>query len=588
VWQPSRTERGSFAIRESRIVFPQESSEESNGEGVNRRHLEFLAEADAILVSSLDYETTLTNVAHLAVPELGDWCAVDILESSGAIRSLAVAHVDPAKVALARTIRQRYPPDPNAPTGVPNVLRTGKTERRVEIPDSLLEASVRDPEQLRLIRELGLKSYMCVPLVARGRTLGAITLISAESGRRYTAQDQKFAEDLARRAALAVDNARLYREVQTQRQRLDAILASVPGVVWEAWGQPDDATQRIDFVSDYVEKMLGYSVEEWLTTPNFWLTIVHPEDKARAAQEAAATFASGRPGINRFRWIAKDGRVLWVESQSTIIRDETGAPIGMRGVTMDITERKEAEENLRRRALELARMARALERSNQELDQFAYITSHDLRAPLRGIANLSRWIEEDLGENLTEETRQQLELMRGRVNRMEAMIEGILEYSRVGRVAIKLERVDVGALLSEIVDLLAPPPGFTVEIAPGMPVLVTKKIRLQQVFQNLIGNALKHHHRPEGHIRVSVQDAGEFYEFAVTDDGPGIAPQYHDKVFVIFQTLEARDKVENTGLGLSLVKKIVESQGGTICLESAEGAGATFRFTWPNLPEGGE
>jgi len=569
-------------------VFPQESSEESNGEGVNRRHLEFLAEADAILVSSLDYETTLTNVAHLAVPKLGDWCAVDILESSGAIRSLAVAHVDPAKVALARTIRQRYPPDPNAPTGVPNVLRTGKTERRVEIPDSLLEASVRDPEQLRLIRELGLKSYMCVPLVARGRTLGAITLISAESGRRYTAQDQKFAEDLARRAALAVDNARLYREVQTQRRRLDAILASVPGVVWEAWGQPDDATQRIDFVSDYVEKMLGYSVEEWLTTPNFWLTIVHPEDKARAAQEAAATFASGRPGINRFRWIAKDGRVLWVESQSTIIRDETGAPIGMRGVTMDITERKEAEENLRRRALELARMARALERSNQELDQFAYITSHDLRAPLRGIANLSRWIEEDLGENLTEETRQQLELMRGRVNRMEAMIEGILEYSRVGRVAIKLERVDVGALLSEIVDLLAPPPGFTVEIAPGMPVLVTKKIRLQQVFQNLIGNALKHHHRPEGHIRVSVQDAGEFYEFAVTDDGPGIAPQYHDKVFVIFQTLEARDKVENTGLGLSLVKKIVESQGGTICLESAEGAGATFRFTWPKLPEGGE
>ncbi|HZP80735.1 MAG TPA: ATP-binding protein [Chthonomonadaceae bacterium] len=569
-------------------MFPQESSEESNGEGVNRRHLEFLAEADAILVSSLDYETTLTNVAHLAVPKLGDWCAVDILESSGAIRSLAVAHVDPAKVALARTIRQRYPPDPNAPTGVPNVLRTGKTERRVEIPDSLLEASVRDPEQLRLIRELGLKSYMCVPLVARGRTLGAITLISAESGRRYTAQDQKFAEDLARRAALAVDNARLYREVQTQRRRLDAILASVPGVVWEAWGQPDDATQRIDFVSDYVEKMLGYSVEEWLTTPNFWLTIVHPEDKARAAQEAAATFASGRPGINRFRWIAKDGRVLWVESQSTIIRDETGAPIGMRGVTMDITERKEAEENLRRRALELARMARALERSNQELDQFAYITSHDLRAPLRGIANLSRWIEEDLGENLTEETRQQLELMRGRVNRMEAMIEGILEYSRVGRVAIKLERVDVGALLSEIVDLLAPPPGFTVEIAPGMPVLVTKKIRLQQVFQNLIGNALKHHHRPEGHIRVSVQDAGEFYEFAVTDDGPGIAPQYHDKVFVIFQTLEARDKVENTGLGLSLVKKIVESQGGTICLESAEGAGATFRFTWPKLPEGGE
>jgi PAS domain S-box-containing protein len=155
-------------------------------------------------------------------------------------------------------------------------------------------------------------------------------------------------EDITERVRAEGEKARLAAEVEEQRHRLDSIIASVPGVVWEAWGVPDESSQRINFVSDYVETMLGYTVEEWLATPNFWLSIVHPEDRERAARTAAATFASGKVGTNQFRWMTKDGRAIWVEAHSISIMDEAGEPVGMRGVTMDITERKEASEGLRR------------------------------------------------------------------------------------------------------------------------------------------------------------------------------------------------------------------------------------------------
>ena len=248
---------------------------------------------------------------------------------------------------------------------------------------------------------------------------------------------------------------------------------------------------------------------------------------------------------------------------------------------INITDRKLSEDATRARAAELAHLARSLKRTNEELDQFAYIASHDLRAPLRGIANLSRWIEEDMGERFTPEAHQQMEMLRGRVNRMEAMIDGILEYSRVGRVKVAPERIDVGALLAEVIDLLDPPERIRVEVEPGMPVVVGHKLGLQQVFMNLLGNAIKYHDKPVGRVVVSCREVGEMFEFAVADDGPGIEPQYHEKVFVIFQTLQPRDEVEGTGVGLSLVKKIVEAEGGAVTVESGAGRGATFRFTWP-------
>lgn len=221
------------------------------------------------------------------------------------------------------------------------------------------------------------------------------------------------------------------------------------------------------------------------------------------------------------------------------------------------------------------------ERHVKELEQFAYVTSHDLKAPLRGIANLASWLEEDLREKLTEATREQLGLLRDRVQRMNALIEGLLEYSRIGKAAHTLESVDTGELLAEVIDSLSPTDGFVVDVAANMPTLYTDRLHLYQVFSNLIGNSIKHCKDMRGHAEVAVHNRGEYYEFEISDDGPGIAPEYHDKIFMMFQTLEAKDYGNNTGIGLALVKKIVQEHGGTITLDSTEGNGATFRFSWP-------
>jgi signal transduction histidine kinase len=221
------------------------------------------------------------------------------------------------------------------------------------------------------------------------------------------------------------------------------------------------------------------------------------------------------------------------------------------------------------------------ERHVKELEQFAYVTSHDLKAPLRNIANLVTWLEEDLSEKLTDATREQLGLLRDRVQRMDSLIEGLLDYSRIGKTAQSLVTVDISELLAEVIDSLPPPDGFVVDVAANMPTLHTDRLHLYQVFSNLIGNSLKYGRGEHGHTRVTARERGEFYEFCVADDGPGIAPEYHDKIFRMFQTLAVSDYGSNTGIGLALVKKIVQEHGGSISLISAEGSGAAFSFSWP-------
>jgi signal transduction histidine kinase len=223
----------------------------------------------------------------------------------------------------------------------------------------------------------------------------------------------------------------------------------------------------------------------------------------------------------------------------------------------------------------------ALESSNRELDQFAYVASHDLKAPLRGIANLGQWIEDDLGDRLDDQTRAHLQLLRGRVIRLENLIGGILAYSRAGRDSKEQVSVDVGALVADVWELLAPPATAHLVVATPLPSLFTSRVQLQQVLLNLIGNAVKYNADRALAVTVGAERRGRRWEFSVADDGVGIAREFADKIWGLFQTLERRDKVESTGIGLSVVRKIVESQGGRAWVESELGLGATFRFTWP-------
>lgn len=247
----------------------------------------------------------------------------------------------------------------------------------------------------------------------------------------------------------------------------------------------------------------------------------------------------------------------------------------------EVAEREAAELRLHQAAEELAA-------SNAELERFAYVASHDLVAPLHAIDNLAKWLEEDLEEPLDAGAREKMDLLRGRIRRMEALLTSLLAYSRAGHLKAEPETVDFAQLLRETLELVDPPAGFTIETGGETPRLETLKVPLQQVLRNLLANAVKHHDRADGRVTVGVRDLGDAHEISVTDDGPGIAPEFHESVFEIFRTLRPRDEVEGSGMGLAIVRKTVERGGGSVVLESEEGRGATFRFTWPKVwPRGG-
>ena len=231
------------------------------------------------------------------------------------------------------------------------------------------------------------------------------------------------------------------------------------------------------------------------------------------------------------------------------------------------------------------RVESELRRSNEDLDQFAYGASHDLKAPLRGIRNLTDWIAEDVEPTASADTLENLTLVRSRVDRLDLLLDGLLKYARIGRYGGVVEDVDVAHLTADIAEDLAPAAGFSVAVRGELPVLRTDKAPFEQVLRNLIGNGLKHHDRGGGTVTVSARDRGEAVEFRVEDDGPGIAAHFHERIFQMFQTLRPRDEREGSGMGLAIVKKTVESHGGSIRLESAPPRrGSAFIFTWAKQP----
>jgi PAS domain S-box-containing protein len=272
------------------------------------------------------------------------------------------------------------------------------------------------------------------------------------------------------------------------------------------------------------------------------------------------------------RIITKTGEIRDVAIKASLI--EVRGKKLLQGIFRDITENKKAE-TLRNQLLE------QLASANQELKDFAYVVSHDLKAPLRGIKTIADWISTDYADKLDNDGKEQLSLLANRVDRMHNLIDGILQYSRIGRVEEEKVQVNLNEFVLEIIDMLAPPENITITIENELPTITSEPTRITQVFQNLLSNAVKYIDKPNGQIKVGCVEEDNFWKFNVTDNGPGIEEKYFEKIFKIFQTLAPRDEFESTGIGLTVVKKIVELHNGKIWVESKVGEGTTFFFTLP-------
>ncbi len=708
--------------------------------------LHFLTEAGALLASSLDYETTLSALARLAVPRLADWCALDIQGEDGVIRLLAVAHVEPAKVALAHELRRRYPPDPKEPHGLYQVIRTGRSEVFPDIPDELLVASIQDPTQLRIMRELGLRSSMAVPLTARGRTFGVLSLITAESGRRFTPADVAVAEQLATRAALAVDNARLYRDAVRAEERFRSLVTASAQAVWvtrpEGEVVEDSPTWRA-FTGQTKEEYLGFG----------WLAVVHPEDQERVRRGWEAARALKQPYEVEMRLRRADGSYAIVLSRAVPVFHPDGRMREWMGTSTDVTAQRQAEESSRRleseqraRQLEALRAevsevlsredtpanlmqacaeamvrslpvlpvvevwgwkselqalilkgraglpmpaslqptrlalgeglvgkvgkerqpvmvndlprypgvrspewlgaqglvsfvgspllvrgqlvgvlavfgqrpleqetlatlatvadavaqglarrraelslqshAQELARSNEELQQFAYVASHDLQEPLRMVASYTQLLARRYKGRLDSDADEFIAYAVDGVNRMQRLIQDLLAYSRVGTRGHEFKPLDTGVALDKaLANLKASVDETGATIVRGkLPQVMADETQLTQLFQNLVGNALKFRGPSAPRVVVDAERQGNEWRFTVEDNGIGIEPQYYERIFIIFQRLHGKEEYPGTGIGLAICKKIVERHGGRIGLDSQPGQGTTFWFTLPAIP----
>lgn len=330
----------------------------------------------------------------------------------------------------------------------------------------------------------------------------------------------------------------------------------------------------IDSFNVAAERLFGYKAAD-VTGKNVSMLMPSP-DREQHDGYLARYLAGGEPriiGIGR-EVVAqrKDGTLFPMDLAVSAM--QVGSRRMFTGIVRDITYRKHGEE-------QRAQLIQELQSANDELTNFAYAVSHDLKAPLRAIGSLADWLHTDYGEHLDAQGQEHLRLLKSRVQRMDNLIDGILQYSRVGRVRETPIPVDTNVTINEAVHLLAPPPHIRIDVDGTLPVITAEPTRIQQLFQNLLSNAIKYMDKPEGAIRIGCRPLDGMWQFSVADNGPGIETRHHEKIFQLFQTLAPRDRVESTGVGLALVKKIVEVYGGRVWLESTPGRGSTFYFTLP-------
>lgn len=401
------------------------------------------------------------------------------------------------------------------------------------------------------------------------RTLLFVALLVALSLVSMSALYLRIRREIRERREAQEGLARYTEDLRESETRLRTVLNTVVDAIIVI-----DEHGIIESFNPAAERIFGFAAAE-VIGKNVSMLMPSP-DRDKHDDYLGRYIAGGKPriiGIGReVTALRKDGTVFPIDLAVSEMR--LGGRRMFTGLVRDITERKRAEE-------QRLQLIQELEGTNEELKNFAYVVSHDLKAPLRAIGSLADWLSTDYKDKLDAEGQDHLRLLRSRVRRMDALIDGILEYSRVGRVKETPMPVDTHAAVQDAITLLAPPANIRIVVDGTLPVVTAEPTRIQQVFQNLLSNAIKYMDKPEGLIRVGCRPTGGMWEFSVADNGPGIDARHHEKIFQLFQTLAPRDRVESTGVGLALVKKIVELYGGRVWIESALGHGSTFHFTLP-------
>jgi PAS domain S-box-containing protein len=505
----------------------------------------FLLDAGAELSRSLDWRAGLQAVAKLAVPRVADWCAIHVLEDDGAIATLTVEHGDPAKLVFAKELQERYPPDPANERGAAEVIRSGKSQLLPDIPADAFSAAARDEIHEQLLRQLGLRSFLCVPITSRGRKLGAITFATEESGRRFTETDLRTAEELALRAAAVIENAQLYEEVEKRARAARALETIADGVALL------DRDERVLLWNRAAEAMTGLPAAEILGRPA-------REALPGYAENVTAVDVDGRPQTVP---LEIGGRELWLSFSA--MRFEDGTVYAFR----DLTEE------------------RALEQMRSD---FVATVSHELRTPLAaiyGAAITLRREDLDLGEEMRGRL---LEVVGDESDRLAHIVNDVLLASHLdsGQLQLRIETVDAAKVTETVVEAARThlPDGVTLSLAAPaqLPPVVADEQQLRQVLVNLVENAVKY--SPDGGpVEVTVSRGERGVRWAVSDRGLGIPPGERRRVFEKFYRLDPNMTrgIGGTGLGLYICRELVRRLDGRIWVEgnggrNGEAKGSTF------------
>ncbi|MEO7039602.1 MAG: PAS domain-containing protein [Gemmatimonadaceae bacterium] len=558
--------------------------------------LSVLAEASAVLATSLDTDAAMRTVAQLAVPRLGDWCTVDLLEPDGTLRRVATVHSDPAMLAIADEFNRRYPASPDDPGGIYEVLRSGTVEAS-EITDEMIIAGVADTEKRDLLLTLGLRSYVTAPMMVDREAVGTLTIVSAESGHFLGPSDITRVQELARRMALAIERTKLFAETVSARDaetvsnellresEAKLVLSMEAGGLgsWE-WDIQHDRVMW----SPQTERMHGLAEGTFSGSREEFVSFIHPDDRERVASEIARTLAEHRSTYHiKYRFTRTDGAVRWLEGFARLRTDENGEPVSFLGVSHDVTEREELLEGEQqaRRDAEAANAAKAL---------FLTTMSHELRTPLNAVSGYVDLLEMGVRGPVTELQREDLRRIRRASQHLLVLINDILNYARLeaGSVELHFSEVAIDDALAGMEALIAPQlraKGVAYEYCPcdrNVRVNVDRD-KLDQILLNLVGNAVKFTDGG-GRITLSCEVIDQMARIIVDDTGRGIPRGKLQMIFDPFVQVDRHltpERQQGVGLGLAISRDLARAMRGDISVQSDAGKGATFVLTLPIISQ---